>query len=525
MKIRRLSILVLLVLIFVGISVPSFSASVEPKPLRIGFVPGHGNYAIAKQWAFLVRYISNSTGLAVELVIGENYKDLYESFRKGDLDILEGAAYLQGLLIRDGLGKPLVGEVKKGLYEYRAAIVVRVDSGIKNISGLKSTRLALTDELSTSGFILPRIYFEEQGIQDLNSFFSDITLTGSHDRSLDFLFNGDVDVVAVGEYFLDYLEPADKQKLRVLGYSAAYPMGPITYRVGIDEKLVSRLREALLKAMEEIPFETMQRSYSDRFVPFRPSYEKVLLDLGLRAEHFKQLRYSPPPREGPMRIRWAQQKELQKFKNILFVFAVLFFVLIILGEALRAQNLRYRWATMGMRVVFLLVVFALVFAHVMWRARVGLEQKAQAVAASVGVVQDTVLDQITHGVTGITPQEARALIQDKNVFNALIDFRVCRNGYYWIDSTGRSVSKPIIDNLLSDAFALNNVAHPDEMEILEPLWVDNQVWGTLQILLSFKVLHQDMMRWQVIAFVWGAGLLLIYHVSWWVWKKRLPLVR
>jgi len=91
--------------------------------------------------------------------------------------------------------KVLLKKVWDGPYYY-STILVRGDSKIHNLAQLKGKRIAFVDQKSASGFLYPQVLFKKQKIDPLK-YFSEITYSGNHEKSVALLADGKVDAVAV----------------------------------------------------------------------------------------------------------------------------------------------------------------------------------------------------------------------------------------------------------------------------------------------------------------------------------------
>ena len=137
---------------------------------------------------------------------------------------------------------------KSGEAKYRTQFLVREDSDIESFEDIKGKKVAFVDPSSTSGYLFPGAYLIEQGIdleKDIEYIYS-----GGHDKSLQLLLNGDVDVAVT---FVDVREryeeefPNAKDETKILGYTDYIPNISVTVRGDMDQELKDRIQEALLK--------------------------------------------------------------------------------------------------------------------------------------------------------------------------------------------------------------------------------------------------------------------------------------
>lgn len=237
----------------------------EQSKLRMGFVGGRSPEGITREWVPLIEYLSVKLGMPVELVLREDYQGLIDAMKAGELDLSEGGAYTQLKAIESGVAELFMGEIRQGLSTYRSFIIVRADDVAKSIEDLKGRVLALTDELSTSGYLVPRVMFDRAGIKDPSQFFERIILTGGQDLSLTALMDGDVDVIAVGDYFFLYLSEGERSKYRVIAQSEPVPMGPITINKNITGDFRERIKRAFLDYSRDVSDEVKATTEIDSF--------------------------------------------------------------------------------------------------------------------------------------------------------------------------------------------------------------------------------------------------------------------
>src|SRR5262249_26081346 len=83
---------------------------------------------------------------------------------------------------------------------YYSHILTKTSSGIKSLRDLREKRFSFVDEYSTSGYLYPRYFLQQDGL----SIDNDMTpiKAGSHIKSLRNLFDGTADACAVAsEYY------------------------------------------------------------------------------------------------------------------------------------------------------------------------------------------------------------------------------------------------------------------------------------------------------------------------------------
>lgn len=144
----------------------------------------------------LINYLSGKFEVPVSLALVRDYKEIERIAENGEADI----ALLPPLIyvmvsekIKDI--QPLVLRISKEITKYSAYILVRKDSGIHDLEDLRGKKIVFVDELSSSGFLFPYVSFLENGIEP-DKFFKEILFSGDHVKSLQMLYNREVEAAA-----------------------------------------------------------------------------------------------------------------------------------------------------------------------------------------------------------------------------------------------------------------------------------------------------------------------------------------
>ncbi|PKM92062.1 MAG: hypothetical protein CVU81_02480, partial [Euryarchaeota archaeon HGW-Euryarchaeota-1] len=152
-------------------------------PLRVGLISPLSAVQMVRQWQPFMVYLSGEINMPVELVLKSNYEDVISGLANSEMDLalLGNFAYVQAhaqLKIR-----PLVKRVISGSPYYHSVIVVRKDSNVNSVGGLKGKSFAFTDRKSTTGYFLPSNMIRKN-FGEPEVFFSNILFTGNHSSAL-----------------------------------------------------------------------------------------------------------------------------------------------------------------------------------------------------------------------------------------------------------------------------------------------------------------------------------------------------
>lgn len=220
--------------------------------LKMGFVPMRDGDTLIESVEPLTEMLSKELGIKVEGFTATNYVGVVEGLGSGQVDFgfIPPFAYI--LANSESNAQVILTAINKsGEAKYRSQFLVRKDSGIKDFSDVKGKTVAFVDPSSTSGYLFPGAHLITEAIdieKDIQYVYS-----GGHDKSLQLLLNGDVDVATT---FVDAREryakdfPTAMEETEILGYTEYIPNISVTLRGDMDAELQGKIKDALLKIQE-----------------------------------------------------------------------------------------------------------------------------------------------------------------------------------------------------------------------------------------------------------------------------------
>ena len=130
------------------------------KTLRVGFVPSEDAQQVMQNAQPIVEILRKQLGMEIQPFVATDYTGVVEALRVNKLDIafLTPASYV--LAKNEANVRVVLKSERKGMPYYYAAIIVRADSGIKNLEDLRGKSFAFGDSLSTTGNVIPRQMFK-----------------------------------------------------------------------------------------------------------------------------------------------------------------------------------------------------------------------------------------------------------------------------------------------------------------------------------------------------------------------------
>lgn len=275
-------------LLALAIMLPPLHAHAEDREFLIGLIPEENIFRQIQRHRPLAEYLSGKLGIKARFTILSKYGDIVDRFVSRNMD---GAFFgiFTSLLAQEKLGvEPLVRPVNPdGSTTARGVLIVRKDSGIRTIRDIRNKRAVFVDKATATGYIFAVALLRENGIRDLDGFFSEYYFTGSHDNAVYAVLDGRADVGAVKSRILEKLiskDPLIKDEILVLASSIDLPDITLCVRSDIPEELKQSLKAALL-TMHQDPqgAEVLKKLGALRFVEAHRDDFKVVAELAEKA--------------------------------------------------------------------------------------------------------------------------------------------------------------------------------------------------------------------------------------------------
>ena len=138
---------------------------------------------------------------------------------------------------------------------YHAVLFTLKEQGFRSIEDLKGQKIAYTDPASTSGFLIPKLAFSRDSEYPLETFFGTSIFTGSHDRSIRSVVDGNVHAAFVSSARVD--EAVDKgnllpEQIAILWKSQPIHRDPFVFSGGVNEMVRSQIKKIMLSSPPQI---------------------------------------------------------------------------------------------------------------------------------------------------------------------------------------------------------------------------------------------------------------------------------
>jgi phosphonate transport system substrate-binding protein len=281
-------LLVLIILSFTVNTCLAAEADVQEEGIVIGLLPEMNVFKQKKRFEPLAAYLSERMKIKVKLTILSRYGNIIERIKADEID----AAFLgsfTGALAISQLGViPLARPINMdGTSTYFGHIFVKKNSNINTVADMKGKTLALVERATTAGYIFPLAWLKQQGVDNVNTYFSDHFFTGSHDGAIDAVLNSKADIGAAKNTIYDRMReshPRIDKELVILASSPRVPSNGLCVRKNLAQQYKEQLKDLLLN-LHQGPqgIEVLKKLGAKRFVETSREDYRPVLDLAKEA--------------------------------------------------------------------------------------------------------------------------------------------------------------------------------------------------------------------------------------------------
>ena len=283
-----LPIILLVFFIAFGLHCISSNAIAQEESIVIGLLPEMNVFKQRQRFEPLAAYLSQRMGITVKLTILSRYGNIIERIKEEKIDGAFLGSFTGALAISQLGVVPLARPVNMdGTSTYYGYIFVRKDSSIKTVADMKGKTLALVERATTAGYVFPLAWFKRQGVENLDTYFSNHFFTGSHDAAIDAVLNSEADVGAAKNTIYERmrkLHPQIDDELVILASSPRVPSNGLCVREGLPEQYKTQLKNLLLDLhQDEKGIFVLQKLGAESFVATGKEDYQPVLDLAAEA--------------------------------------------------------------------------------------------------------------------------------------------------------------------------------------------------------------------------------------------------
>lgn len=233
-----------------------------PDHLTFGVIPVASSRNMSDSFGNLTDHLTNELGIKVKLQMAGDYAGVITSMQHKHIDLayLGPKSYCEAA--KRANAEALVVEVgQSGVAGYHGYILTKAGSGLKTIKDLKGKKWAFTDPHSTSGTLVPTIYFNTINI-DPENFFSRVIYSGSHEASILSVKAGKVDGASTNDLDFDRGLGTHwtKEDFNIIWKSDLIPGSPMAVRKDLPPSLKQAIQDAFLSYKDKDGLEKLKIS-------------------------------------------------------------------------------------------------------------------------------------------------------------------------------------------------------------------------------------------------------------------------
>jgi phosphate/phosphite/phosphonate ABC transporter binding protein len=220
----------------------------EENPIVWVLVPSQDTEAVISGADEIAAAIEDDTGLIVTPQVTTDYTAAVEAMCSGEAQI--GALNTFNYVVANarGCAEVALASVRFGTTFYQGQVITRADSGIETIADLAGKTFCRPDPTSTSGWVIPSITMQAEGL-DPELDLASIIDAGGHDAVVIAVLNGDCDAGAtfvdartnVEEDFPDVMD-----QVVVIRESAPIPNDTISFQTDVPTEIRDQIVGAFL---------------------------------------------------------------------------------------------------------------------------------------------------------------------------------------------------------------------------------------------------------------------------------------
>jgi phosphonate transport system substrate-binding protein len=233
-----------------------------PKKLVFGIIPTESSSNITERFDNLVKYLEKTLGVPIEVKVATDYAGVITGmqFKHVDFAYFGPKSYVEAA--KRANAEAFVIEVSQdGSKGYYGLIVAKKGSGLKTMADLKGKVWAFVDPNSTSGTLVPMVYFLNDLKIDPSTYFSKVIYSGSHEASMISIKTGKIDAASTND--LDMARGNGKQwnsekDFEIIWTSQLIPGSPMAYRKDLPATLKKALTDAFLAYNDKAGLEMLK---------------------------------------------------------------------------------------------------------------------------------------------------------------------------------------------------------------------------------------------------------------------------
>lgn len=164
--------------------------------ITIGYNLAERSESVEANGKRLSDYVKKKLGLEVKTYVAKDYPALVEMLKAGKLDFAFFPPFSLVKAEENAGARLLLKAVRRGRDVSYGAIIVRSDSGIENVAGLKGKKMGWVDAQSATGYLIPKADLIRKHKLDPDTYFAKQAFLKTHDALVQAVLAKEVDAGA-----------------------------------------------------------------------------------------------------------------------------------------------------------------------------------------------------------------------------------------------------------------------------------------------------------------------------------------
>ncbi len=277
--------------------VPVFSAKAfGAEEILIGLMPEENIFTQMDRHRPLAAYLTKKLGTKVRFTILSRYGDVLDRFMSRKMDGAFFGVFTSVLAMEQLDAEPIVHPVNlDGSSTAQSYIFVRKDSNIVSVEDMKGKKIAFVDKATVTGYLYALAFLKERGVQDLKTYFRDVSFTGSHGSTIYAVLDGRADIGTAKSKIFHQLVKKDhsiNEELTILAKSREFPDTTLFLRKDLPSAKRLQIRDILLNMDKDAEgVEVLKKLESMMFIgakksDFQPFFE-IAQKAGITVKTYK----------------------------------------------------------------------------------------------------------------------------------------------------------------------------------------------------------------------------------------------
>jgi phosphonate transport system substrate-binding protein len=248
---RTLRTLVVASLLSLVSAAPGWTADPSwPKELTFTIMATENPAEVTRRWGPILVQLGADLGVKVKPMVAD-FRGIGGIWKSGHADLghIMPKAYVEASADNANLEPIAQFQLANGSLGYRSCLIVHANSDIFTPEDMAGKTFAFNDRGSTSGYLVPSMFFmTEMGI-DPEKHFSKVGFSGSHEASILAVASKQVDIASTNLVDLQLMMIGNKVargSLRVIWVSKLIPNDPIVVRKDLPASLRRAVQESLV---------------------------------------------------------------------------------------------------------------------------------------------------------------------------------------------------------------------------------------------------------------------------------------